>query len=169
MKVGQRFHLIVGKEDMVTNGTLNSREGEGGSSISTFFLTSFADKLRAKDLYEVLNDMGDIDKVIIPPKRDKRGNKYNFVRFFNVRDERSMTTKLDNTFIEGRKLFDNLPRFQRKEIREKFLEAKGKGREVKDNLGVRVAQSRGYRGTSEKFSKNQSFQFRGIKNVCGGD
>lgn len=72
---------------------------------------SFADKLRAKDLYEVLKDTGDIDKVIIPPKRDKRGNKYNFVRFFNVRDERSMATKLDNTFIEGRKLFYNLPRF----------------------------------------------------------
>lgn len=44
-------------------------------NISTFFLTSFVDKVRAKDLYEALKVLGDIDQVIIPPKRDKRGNK----------------------------------------------------------------------------------------------
>ncbi|KAI5439407.1 hypothetical protein KIW84_024980 [Lathyrus oleraceus] len=98
--------------------------------------------MTAKDLYDVLKDLRDIDKVIIPPKRDKRGNKYDFVRFFNVRDERLMVAKLDNTFIEG------------------------KGREVKENLGVHVAQSRGYRGTLEFFSKNQSFQFRGRRSFA---
>lgn len=101
----------MGKEDIVRNEIVNAREGEGGSSISTFFLTSFADKLTTKDLYDVLKDLRDIDKVIISPKRDKRGNKYDFVRFFNVREERLMVAKLDNTFIEGKKLFDNLPRF----------------------------------------------------------
>lgn len=91
----------------------SSKKRRVKSNISTFFLTSFAKKVKEKGLYEVLKDLGDINEVIIPPKRDKRGNKYVFVRFFNVRDERTLVAKLGNTFIEGRKLFTNLPRFHR--------------------------------------------------------
>ncbi|CAL5205042.1 unnamed protein product [Lathyrus oleraceus] len=85
----------------------------------TFFLTSFADKVRAKDLYEALKNLGDIHEFIIPSKRNKRGNKYGVVRFFNVRDERMMEAR-DNFFIEGRKRFSNLPSFIGRNLGRRF-------------------------------------------------
>lgn len=54
--------------------------------------------------------------MIIPSKRDNIRNKYDFISFFNMRDERTLAAKLDNTFIEGRKIFGNIPKFQRKEV-----------------------------------------------------
>lgn len=43
-----------------------------------------------------------------------RGRSYGFGRFFDVRDEDLLTIKLDNIFIGRRKIFANLPRFQRR-------------------------------------------------------
>lgn len=57
--------------------------------------------------------MGDLKEVIISPRRDKRGRKYGFARFRNVGDEKMLAVKLDNLVLEGRKLFANIPRFQR--------------------------------------------------------
>ena len=56
--------------------------------------------MSAKDLYFEFKDLGDIDEVFIPPKRDKVGRRYGFVRYFNVADERLMATKLDNVILD---------------------------------------------------------------------
>ncbi|XP_058755922.1 uncharacterized protein LOC131629137 [Vicia villosa] len=98
------------KWDATVGGGRNESE-----VLSTFFFTDFDDKWKAKDMYEVFKKMGDIDEVYIPNKKDKRGRRYGFVRFVNVKDDRLLATKLDNVFLEGRKLFANIPRFQRKE------------------------------------------------------
>lgn len=47
----------------------------------------------------------------IPPKRDKKGRRYGFVRFRKVGNESELAIKLDNIFIRGRKLYANIPRF----------------------------------------------------------
>lgn len=47
-----------------------------------FFIAEFADNMRAKTLYYVLKEHGEIDEVVIPPNIDKRGKKYGFVYFF---------------------------------------------------------------------------------------
>lgn len=65
-------------------------------------------------MYEDFKLYGDIDGVVIPNKRDVRGMRYGFVRFFNVLSERMLATKLDNIFMGKRKLFVTIPRFQRK-------------------------------------------------------
>lgn len=64
-------------------------------------------------MYHEFHCLGDIDEVVIPSKRDKRGLLYTFVRFFNVKDDNFLATKLDNIFLYGRKLHENVPRFQR--------------------------------------------------------
>lgn len=64
-------------------------------------------------MYQLFKKFGEINEVVIPPKMDKRGRKYIFVRFYEVRDERSLILKLDNLLIEGRKLYVNLPIFHR--------------------------------------------------------
>ncbi|KAI5429735.1 hypothetical protein KIW84_034352 [Lathyrus oleraceus] len=50
------------------------------------------------------------NEVVIPCKRYKRGLLYTFVRFFNVKDDDFLATKLHNIFLYGRKLHENVPR-----------------------------------------------------------
>ncbi|XP_058734175.1 uncharacterized protein LOC131605900 [Vicia villosa] len=81
--------------------------------ISSFFITEFGVRWRARDLLMEFKELGDIEEVFIPPKKDKFGRRYGFVRFLNVKDEVLLATKLDNVVLEGRKIFANLPRFSR--------------------------------------------------------
>lgn len=67
----------------------------------------------AKDLFFEFMDLGDIDEVVIPPRRDGRGRRFGFVQFLNIKDEVLLATKLDSIELEGRKIYANLPRFHR--------------------------------------------------------
>lgn len=42
-----------------------------------------------------------------------KGEKYGFVRFFNVRDVQRLVVKLGHILIDNKKLFANIARFQR--------------------------------------------------------
>ncbi|XP_058783008.1 uncharacterized protein LOC131657654 [Vicia villosa] len=90
--------------------------GRGMAPTTTFFITEFPEKYGAKDLYNIFKKFGDIDEVILPSRRDKRGKRFGFARFFNVSDERVLAVKLDNIIIESRKLHANLPRFNRERV-----------------------------------------------------
>lgn len=78
--------------------------------------------------------MGEIDEVVISPRRDKRGRRFGFVRFMNVKDEDPLAIKLDNIVLEGRKIYVNLSKFMRMIKEEPSLEGgnevKGKGNNV---------------------------------------
>lgn len=65
-------------------------------------------------MYEALQSYGEIGEVVIPSKRDIKGMRYGFVIFFDILHEALMATKLDNVFIRSRKLYVNIPRFQRR-------------------------------------------------------
>lgn len=60
---------------MVEDGEYEGSDGRGGNmdmeGLSTFFFTKFDDKWTARDLYIEYKELGDIDEVIIPPKKDK--------------------------------------------------------------------------------------------------
>lgn len=62
-------------------------------------------------MYEKFQRFGEVDEVIIPTKKDIRGRRYGFVRFFGVNDAKMLVTKLDNIFMGKQKLFVNIPRF----------------------------------------------------------
>lgn len=66
---------------------------------SSFFFTSFPKEFGAKEMYGECQVYGDIDEVVIPSKWDIRERCYDFVRFFDVRYEELLNTKLDNIFI----------------------------------------------------------------------
>ncbi|XP_058776600.1 uncharacterized protein LOC131650917 [Vicia villosa] len=89
------------------------RGGNGKRRISSFFVTSFPEKYKSRDLYKVFVKYGDIDEMVIPLKKDIRSNIYGFVRYFDVEGERLMAIKLDNIFMEERKIRANIPRFNR--------------------------------------------------------
>ncbi|XP_058776480.1 uncharacterized protein LOC131650787 [Vicia villosa] len=84
-----------------------------GGSTTTFFFTSFPDKLGAKDLVRVFGDYGRVDEVVILARRNKQGRKFGFVRFFEVSDVDMLALKLDKIFLGKQNLFVNLPRYHR--------------------------------------------------------
>lgn len=89
------------------------RNKGGEAAITSFFITEFRDKWKAQDLLFELKEFGDLEEVVIPPKRDIRGRRYGFTRFLNVTNKKLFAIKLDIVMLEGRKLFANIPRFQR--------------------------------------------------------
>lgn len=80
---------------------------------TTFFVTEFGYKWRANDLLYEFKKLGEVEEVVIPPKKDSKGRRYGFTHFLNVKDEKLLATKLDNIILDGRKLFANVPRFNR--------------------------------------------------------
>ncbi|XP_058741575.1 uncharacterized protein LOC131613953 [Vicia villosa] len=82
--------------------------------VTSFFITEFPEELCAKHIFEIFKGYRLVAEVAIPPKRDKKERRYGFVRFRKMSNERDLATKLDNIFIRGRKLYANIPRFNRK-------------------------------------------------------
>lgn len=121
-RVGKVQQRNAGREKWdVTYRVINKRQQEGSISgknngnirnFTTFFITEFGDKWRVQDLFFELKEFGELEEIVIPPRRDKNGRRYGFTRFLNVSGENMMEIKLDNLVLEGRKLFSNLPGFQ---------------------------------------------------------
>ncbi|XP_058775700.1 uncharacterized protein LOC131649953 [Vicia villosa] len=84
-----------------------------GEEVLSFFFSEFPEEYGAKEMFEIFADFGLVVEVVIPPKRDKRGKRYGFVRFRKVRDARLLEAELDNICIKDKKIHANVPRFQR--------------------------------------------------------
>jgi hypothetical protein len=93
---------------------------------TTYFFTDIPDSFGAKAMLNVFQNYGNIIEVVIPAKKDKRGRRFGFARFVNVRDTRSFGLYLDTIIIGRDKIRVNLPRFQRD---------KGVQRELQKNEG----------------------------------
>lgn len=127
----------VGLWDVAVEG----RKRNDGAEVTSFIITEFSDKWKARDLLIELKELGEIVDVVIPSKRDRRGRRYSFTRSINVEDEKLLAIKLDNVILEGRKLFANFPRLQRPVIDKDT----NKGLFNKVVKGVRV-QDRNHKG-----------------------
>ncbi|CAK8566570.1 unnamed protein product [Lathyrus sativus] len=87
---------------------------EVGSKIASFFFTEFPDDHEAREMFDIFKEYDLVLEVIIPSRRDKRGKIFGFVRFRNIEDSRMMAIKLDKIMINGRKIYANIPWFQRR-------------------------------------------------------
>ncbi|XP_058775736.1 uncharacterized protein LOC131650012 [Vicia villosa] len=121
-------------------------------SRTSFFFTSFPEGLGSKHMYEVFQAYGDIDEVVIPNKRDSRGRGYGFVRFFGVRDADFLAAKLDNIFLEHKKIFVNIPRFQRKGPYE--VQYKKKGVTLVQDRKEGGGETQEHRAVGQKIKEN---------------
>lgn len=59
-------------------------------------------------MFYELKGMGKVDEIVIPPKKNWRGERYGFVRFINVENVRMLEVMLDNLWLESRKLKENV-------------------------------------------------------------
>ncbi|XP_058774299.1 uncharacterized protein LOC131648567 [Vicia villosa] len=130
-KVQKRaFHNVVARWDIFPYGGMQVEDGE---VVSSFYFSKILDRSRAVDLFNLFSCVGDTVEVVIPPKRNKFGNRFGFARFKGVNDEKLLAIKLDNIIIDGNKIHVNQPRF-------------GRGRiDVGNNNSVKENQTRGGR------------------------
>lgn len=82
--------------------------------VSSFFDSAFLEGFGARELYKVFEKYSEVDEVVIPAKKDIRGNRYGFVCFFDVEYKRLLAIKLDSIYLEERKIRVNVPRFSRR-------------------------------------------------------
>lgn len=76
----------------ITNGGKQKIEDKKRGLSTNFFVTEFGNNWRANDLFMEFKDLGEIEEVVIPPRRDKYGRRYGFVRFVNVKDVKMLAT-----------------------------------------------------------------------------
>lgn len=88
----------------------------GQTEATSFFFTSFPEWMGAREMWEVFRGYGKVDEVIIPPRRDVKGKRFGFVRFFEISDKWGFAKVLNTITIGDMKLAVNVPRFQRKPL-----------------------------------------------------
>lgn len=93
--------------DIASDGLLHEE------NIISFFFSDFPDSHRAKDMLSAFAYYGKVVEVVIPPKTNKWGKRFGFVRFIDVQDPRMFAIQLDNIIIGADKIHVNLPRFER--------------------------------------------------------
>lgn len=71
------------------------------------------ERLKARDLFFEFKELGDLNEVYVPSKKNHRGRKYGFTRFYNAKDERALAAKMDSIFLDGKTIHANLPKFKR--------------------------------------------------------
>jgi hypothetical protein len=110
-------------------------EGKGGSSRSSsekgkgffhhldkittsFFITNFPTDATSEDLWKLFLKYGNVGEVYIPKKLDKRGRRFGFVKFKEVKEVETLSEKLRDVWMGSFKLWVNRSRFGRGEVRE---------------------------------------------------
>ncbi|CAL0304601.1 unnamed protein product [Lupinus luteus] len=111
------------------------------SMFSSFYVTNFPEDFRSSDLWKLFQNMGRIKYVFIPLKRNKSGQRFTFIRFENVPDERKLAQTLDNTWIGNLKVFANVPRYLRTKTLLSSRVAPKVGQKVGSGLVSRVGRS----------------------------
>ncbi|CAL0321547.1 unnamed protein product [Lupinus luteus] len=84
------------------------------SNCTTFFFTNFPDSHGTSNMWEVFSKWGSVGDVIIPYKKDKRGNRFGFVRFKQFDEDDKLLHALEQVWIGNYKLKITSPRFKRK-------------------------------------------------------
>lgn len=74
----------------------------------------FLDRIREEDLSGMFDCMGKCVEVVVSPRRNKWGKKFDFRRFREDRDVWMLAVRLDSIQIDSLKVHANIPRFELK-------------------------------------------------------
>lgn len=122
---GEGWQKVTAKKKRSSNRAKNSTDvasnvkGIVVKSTISYYFTEFPDSHGAKEMLRAFSHYGAVMEVVIPPKRDKRGKRFGFVRFRDVRESERFAVELDNIIIGSKKIHVNLPRFQREWMRRR--------------------------------------------------
>ncbi|PWA63868.1 hypothetical protein CTI12_AA352620 [Artemisia annua] len=92
---------------------LRSKEDEVHKISTSIFVTNFPDYAKAKDLWNVCKQYGQVVDAFIPDRKSKAGKRYGFVRFIRVYDVDRLVSNLCTLWMGSHHLHANVARFQR--------------------------------------------------------
>ncbi|MCI11935.1 RNA recognition motif, partial [Trifolium medium] len=85
---------------------------------TSFFITNFPEDATSEDLWRCFLKFGRVGEVYIPKKLDKRGRRFGFVKFKEVKEVESLSESLRDVWMGNFKLRVNRSRFSRSEKKE---------------------------------------------------
>lgn len=77
------------------------------------YLSEFLERMKAVHIFNLFVEHGELSKVVISPKRNKIGKRFDFARLRGVDDCHFLEVKLDNIFNDRNKIYANVLRFER--------------------------------------------------------
>jgi hypothetical protein len=80
---------------------------------TSFFFTNFPAKAQVMELWTLFAKHGRIGEVYVPNKLDKRGNRFGFAKFKDVKSVEALSDRLQDLWLGSYKLQVNLARFGR--------------------------------------------------------
>jgi hypothetical protein len=116
------------KLDRETVGKGGSPRVEGGRKngffhhldkvTTSYFITNFPPDATSEDLWKLFLKFGRVAEVYIPKKLDKRGRRFGFVKFKEVREEDVLGEMLRDVWMGSFKLWVNRSRFGRSDSKD---------------------------------------------------
>jgi len=127
LKASQHLSSTGGQPELGGRDTLYECNWRNQADITSYYFTHFPDEANEELLWWHFKKWGDVREVYIAKRLNKKGRRYGFVRFKDVRDTRGLELRLDNIVINDCKLFANLPRFERPRRKTELQEYKYAG------------------------------------------
>ena len=102
-------------------GRLGRHEDEG---VTSFFFLNFPTGVGEVEMFRVFQKWARVKDVFISRRLNKWGRRFGFVRFYGVRDAGRLERELDQLYVGNKKLFVNIPKYQRKMEEQSRLEGR---------------------------------------------
>ncbi|CAJ2661781.1 unnamed protein product [Trifolium pratense] len=173
----QNWHHVSGRHqsrkdkshNRIDIATIRRQQEEFDGPQVTYFFTDFPESFGAKAMSNVFQNYGDIVEVVIPARRDRRGERFGFARFEKVTDIRRFEYELDGIIIGRDKISVNISRFQRPERQHDQSKGDGenkatrttkkdhnRGSKTDNNLAVQRGGSNSYANAVKKVKNGAS-------------
>ncbi|CAJ2633460.1 unnamed protein product [Trifolium pratense] len=152
----QKRRNTAGHHKKLDIATSNSYFKDFSDDITTFFFTDFPESFGANAMMKAFQYYGEVKEVVIPAKRDARGRRFGFARFFRVKESRRFETELDNIIIGRNKISVNLSRFHRSDGDRRPGNNNGREEERKQRQnGFNQNKKFGFRSTIDATDEGQ--------------
>lgn len=89
----------------------------GAKGLTSYFFTNIPDDFGEEAMWGVFKHWGKVWDIYIPPRRDKNGKRFGFVKFKDVLNAKALEESLKMVQIGDKKVTVNLPRYGRNAIR----------------------------------------------------
>nr|GEY21466.1 DIE2/ALG10 family [Tanacetum cinerariifolium] len=90
-----------------------SKEEEVQKISTSISVTNFSDHAKAKDLWNICKQYGQVVDAFIPDRKSKAGKRYGFIRLIRVYDVDRLVSNLCTLWMGSHHLHANVARFQR--------------------------------------------------------
>lgn len=98
------FRSLADKWDAFPFGEMR---GCATEDVCLFYISHFPLRIKSRDIFELFACIGEVEEVVISPRRNKWGRRFGFARFSGVEDNIVLGVNLDNVMIDGSKLHAN--------------------------------------------------------------